>query len=131
MGKNIAIIVLLGLIGFFGYYGFKPKDPVAGGDVQSEPVRRVKQKVPVVLYSNDNCPYCVMAKDFMDKKGIQYEVRDVRVGKNGEEMSHRTGGLRSIPQIFINHKHIGGWSELQNLDFRGALDDMLTGMGVQ
>lgn len=128
MGKNIAIIILSGLIGFFGYYLFNTQDTPQEGERAL--VQRVKQKVGVVIYSSNSCRYCLMAKDFMDKKGIQFDVRDVNIGKNAREMSERTNGSRSIPQIFINHKHIGGWSELNMLEQKGLLDLMLAGQKV-
>jgi len=129
MGKNITIIILLGLIGFFGYYLFKTQTPPQDGSPAL--VQRVKQKVSVVIYSSNSCRYCLMAKDFMEKKGIQFEVRDVNIGKNAREMSERTNGSRSIPQIFINHKHIGGWAELNMLEQKGLLDLMLAGQNVR
>ena len=128
MGKNIAIIILLGLIGFFGYFLFDNQEAPQG--VEKPLVQRVKQKVGVVIYSSNSCRYCVMAKDFMEKKGIQFDVRDVNIGKNAREMSERTNGSRSIPQIFINHKHIGGWAELNTLEQKGLLDLMLAGQSV-
>ena len=128
MGKNIAITILLGLVGFFGYYLFNTQDTPK----ENEPVltQRVKQKVSVIIYSSDSCSYCIMAKGFMKKKGIQFEVRDINIGKNVQEMSERTNGSRSIPQIFINHKHIGGWGELNRLEQKGLLDLMLAGQQV-
>jgi len=128
MGKNIAIIILLGLIGFFGYFLFNKQDRPAEGEPAL--VQRVKQKVSVVIYSSNSCRYCLMAKDFMGKKGIQFDVRDVNIGKNAREMSERTNGSRAIPQIFINHKHIGGWTELNRLEQKGLLDLMLAGQNV-
>tara|TARA_R110002111_G_scaffold220951_1_gene283290 strand:- start:26 stop:424 length:399 start_codon:yes stop_codon:yes gene_type:complete len=128
MGKNIAIIILLGLIGFFGYYLFNTQTIPPEGEQAL--VQRVKQKVSVVIYSSNSCRYCLLAKDFMDKKGIQFDVRDVNIGKNAREMSERTNGSRGIPQIFINHKHIGGWSELNMLEQKGFLDLMLAGQTV-
>lgn len=128
MGKNIAIIILLGLISFFGYYAFKATD--AEQTNEQNLVQRVKQKVSVVIYSSNSCRYCRMAKAFMEKKGIQFDVRDVNIGKNAQEMSERTNGSRSIPQIFINHKHIGGWNALTLLEKEGLLDLMLAGQRI-
>ena len=127
MGKNIAILLLLGAIGFFGYYALQEGTFSKDGKPQAS-LSVVKQKVPVVIYSGSSCRYCVIAKDFLDKKNVQYEVRDINVGKNAQEMMARTNGQRSIPQIFINHKHIGGLSELTTLDQQGKLNDMLLGV---
>ena len=146
MGKNIVIVVLLGFVAFFGYMawtgktpsgrdsaskspmgfmGWNGKSPAEKGGLPASPLSTVKQKVPVVIYSSDSCRYCVMAKAFLSKKGVQYEARDINIGKNSEEMMARTNGQRSIPQIFINHKHIGGWSELNTLEAQGKLNKML------
>ena len=125
MGKNIAIVVLLGLIVFFGYSAWNTKTPAKKDGEPAKSLTMVKQKVPVVIYSSDRCRYCVMAKAFFDKKGVQYDARDINIGKNADEMMARTNGQRSIPQIFINHKHIGGWSELNALEAQGKLNKML------
>jgi glutaredoxin 3 len=127
MGKNIAIIVLLGLIGFGGYYAVQinPQD-AQSGDMPA--IKTVKQKVPVVIYSSDGCRYCLMAKGFLDKKGVQYDIRDINEPKNAEEMMTLSNGSRTIPQIFINHQHIGGWSELNDLEHQGKLDVLLQGV---
>lgn len=98
----------------------------SGKGENSEDVSTVKQKVPVVIYSSDTCPYCLQAKGFLKKKGVDYQVRDINIGKNSEEMVKRTG-QRSIPQIFINRKHIGGYGELLSLDSNGELDKLLLG----
>jgi len=127
MGKNIAIVVLLGLLGFFGYYAFNTKSPVDKNGEPQKSLSMVKQKVPVVIYSSDTCRYCIMAKAFLDKKGVQYDARDVNVEKNAQEMMARTSGARGIPQIFINHKHIGGFAELTSLEQQGKLNKMLLG----
>ena len=79
----------------------------------------------VEMYSTPVCPYCVRAKALLDKKGVAYT--DVNVMMNGakrKEMEKRSGA-RTVPQIFINDKAIGGCDELFELDFDGDLDKML------
>ena len=142
--KNIVIAVLGILALMMGYFVFLQK---TGDTVESESGfleqttpesiglktqsgQVVKQKVPVVLYSSDSCPYCLQAKAFLKKKGVEYQVRDTSIGKNAEEMVTRTG-RRGIPQIFINRQHIGGYSELLALDQSGDLDSMLQGIAPQ
>ena len=142
--KNILIFILLALAIIFGYKLFLTK---TGDIVESETgilektspdsiglkpedlktSNSVKQKVPVVLYSSDSCVFCIQAKAFLKKKGIEYQVRDINVGKNAQEMVDRTG-MRGIPQIFINRQHIGGFGELQALDNSGDLDRLLQGL---
>lgn len=79
----------------------------------------------VEMYSTPVCPYCVRAKALLDKKGVAYA--DVNVMMNGakrKEMEKRSGA-RTVPQIFINDKAIGGCDELFELDFDGDLNKML------
>lgn len=128
MGKNIAIVVLLGLVAFFSYSAWNAKAPVGKDGEPVKSLTMVKQKVPVVIYSSESCRYCIMTKAFFDKKGVQYDARDINIGKNADEMMARTNGQRSIPQIFINHKHIGGWGELNALENQGKLNRMLLGI---
>ncbi len=82
----------------------------------------------VEIYSGQGCPYCVKAKKLLDKKGVQYTQYDVRMDANAmEQMLERTNGARSIPQIFINDKHIGGCDDLYALNDKGKLDGLLNG----
>ncbi|MFO0456229.1 MAG: glutaredoxin 3, partial [Alphaproteobacteria bacterium] len=71
------------------------------------------------------CPYCVRAKDLLKRKGqafteINAEDDDVR-----EAMIVKAGGRRTVPQIFINGKHVGGSDDLYALDKAGKLDALL------
>ena len=67
-----------------------------------------------VVWSKDNCIYCTKAKDFLNKKGIQVEERNVEAG--GEwtmrELAEKVPGARSFPQIFIDGKYIGGYDKM-------------------
>lgn len=85
----------------------------------------VKQKPEVVIYTTAHCGYCTGAKSLLDKKGVDYlEVRvDKETGKR-EEMEQRAGG-DSVPQIFIDDQHVGGFDELVELDMDDELDPML------
>lgn len=79
----------------------------------------------VIIYSSEHCPYCVRAKQFFDNKGITYtEIRvDLEPAKR-EEMIQITG-RRTVPQIFINDKHVGGCDDLMALAAAGKLDELL------
>jgi glutaredoxin 3 len=80
----------------------------------------------ITVYSGPSCPYCVRAKALLDKKGAKFEEINVRAdAAKLDEMLKKTGGKRTIPQIFINDKHIGGCDELYALDARGGLDPLL------
>jgi glutaredoxin 3 len=80
---------------------------------------------PVKVYTWSNCPYCVRAKDLLTRKGVPFEEINLD-GKDDElaELRARTG-LRTVPQIFIGEKMIGGFSELAALDAKGELDPLL------
>ena len=66
----------------------------------------------VEIYSRSNCSYCVMAMNFFDSKGIKYDVYSVDDPKIFEEMLERNPQARTVPQIFIDDKLIGGYTDL-------------------
>jgi len=78
--------------------------------------------VSVELYSTAVCPYCVAAKNLLKQRGFDYE--EFRVDRDPvrhDEMLSRTGGRRSVPQIFVNGNHVGGFEELVAADRSGKL----------
>jgi glutaredoxin 3 len=77
------------------------------------------------LYSKDYCLYCHRAKELLNIKGIRYNEIDVTCDSNLEAEMRRRSGQRTVPQIFIGTRHIGGCSELFALDERGELDPLL------
>tara|TARA_B100000427_G_scaffold317487_1_gene313621 strand:- start:673 stop:930 length:258 start_codon:yes stop_codon:yes gene_type:complete len=66
----------------------------------------------VEIYSRSNCSYCVMAMKFFDSKGIKYDVYSADDPKIFEEMLERNPQARTVPQIFIDDKLIGGYTDL-------------------
>lgn len=79
------------------------------------------------LYSTAICPYCVAAKNFLTSRGLDY--REIRVDRDRDEfdrMLERSGGRRTVPQIFINDRHVGGYDDLMQLYRNGELDSWLT-----
>lgn len=79
----------------------------------------------VKVFSTGTCPICVKAKAFLDKRGIGYD--DIRIDLDGEamkEFSIVTNGARTVPQIVIEGKCIGGFTELTELDMDGELDHL-------
>jgi glutaredoxin 3 len=77
----------------------------------------------IEIYSGDFCPYCIRAKALLKKKGLEFSEYNVRKDiKRQAEMSQRAPGVRTIPQIFINDRHVGGCDELYALERRGELD---------
>jgi len=79
----------------------------------------------VVMYTTAVCPYCVAAKNFLKQKGASY--REVRVDLDGQaraEMLERAKRA-SVPQIFINGTHVGGFDDMVALDRAGGLAPLL------
>ena len=84
----------------------------------------------VELYTTMFCPYCARARSLLTKKGVDYADIDVMADTaKRDEMVARSGGRQTVPQIFIDGKHIGGSDELTALDKAGKLDALL-GLGA-
>ena len=82
----------------------------------------------VEIYTTQVCPYCVRAKDLLKRKGVvPVEIAIDTDPSKRDEMLERSGGRRSVPQIFIADQHIGGCDDLYALDSKGELDAMLSG----
>ena len=79
----------------------------------------------VVVYVTESCPYCVRAKMLLDKKGVSYQTVDVSNDTAKRSWLAQATGRRTVPQIFINDKAIGGCDELYALDRGGKLEPML------
>ncbi|HKY17909.1 MAG TPA: glutaredoxin 3 [Rhizomicrobium sp.] len=81
---------------------------------------------PVRIYTTPICPYCVRAKSLLKKKGAQVDEVDVFMDAGArEEMEAKTGGARSVPQIFVGETYVGGCDELYALEKEGKLDPLL------
>jgi len=80
----------------------------------------------IEIYTKAFCPYCYRAKALLDGKGAEYEEIDLTMGgPRRAEMIDRAHGRTTVPQIFIDGKHIGGSDDLAALDRRGGLDPLL------
>ena len=80
----------------------------------------------VEIYTAPTCGYCQAAKALLRKKGVNYTEIDVsRDPDLRADMTKRAGGSRTVPQIFIRGKHIGGCDDLHELDYEGGLDPLL------
>jgi glutaredoxin 3 len=83
---------------------------------------------PVTLYVSDWCPYCQRAKGLLSGKNVAFnEINVEDQPKYREEMIARSG-QRSVPQIFIGDRHVGGCDELFELDRSGKLDPLIQGV---
>jgi len=65
-----------------------------------------------ILWSKYHCPYCDQAKSLLELKGIEYEERKIGDGWTKEELLEAVPTARTVPQIFLNEQHIGGYTEL-------------------
>lgn len=80
----------------------------------------------VEIYTKMGCPYCSRAKKLLADKGAAFEEYDITMGgPKRAEMIARAPGSSTVPQIFIDDKHIGGCDDIVALDKRGGLDPLL------
>lgn len=79
----------------------------------------------VVMYTTMLCPFCIRAKHLLKRKGVQ--VEEIRIDRDGEQMRimMKRSRLRTVPQIFIDDFHVGGFDDLAALESRGELDPLL------
>jgi glutaredoxin 3 len=81
----------------------------------------------ITMYTTATCPYCVNAERLLRSKGVM-EIDKVRVDLEPQkrvEMMEKTG-RRTVPQIWIGERHVGGFDDLRALDMAGELDPLLT-----
>lgn len=80
----------------------------------------------IEIYTTPWCPYCLAAKRLLQQKGARYDETDVSGDPSKRsEMVQRANGGRTVPQIFIGGRHIGGSDDLHALDRAGKLDPLL------
>lgn len=80
----------------------------------------------VEIYYWTTCPYCARARGLLDSKGVDYTGYDITGDEAARaKMVQRTSGPKSVPQIFIDGKHIGGCDDLHALEDKGELDKLL------
>jgi glutaredoxin 3 len=80
----------------------------------------------IEIYTTQTCPYCIAAKRLLNEKHAKF----VELSIDGDpaaraKMTERAGGLRTVPQIFIDGRHIGGCDDLYQLEREGGLDPLL------
>lgn len=82
----------------------------------------------ITIYTKDYCPYCVKAKNLLKIKGQNFKEIDITHDEAlQKEMVEKSGGRKTVPQIFINGKPVGGSDDLHALDAAGKLDALLAG----
>lgn len=82
----------------------------------------------VLIYSTNTCPFCARAKALLRSKNVDFEEIDVTWDERLQEEVKRRSGRRTVPQIFIDGKSVGGFDEIKELDDKGELDYLL---GIQ
>ncbi|MCM0593155.1 MAG: glutaredoxin 3 [Gloeotrichia echinulata IR180] len=85
----------------------------------------------VEIYTWRTCPFCIRAKGLLNNKGVEF----IEYSIDGDDearakMAQRANGRRSVPQIFINDKHIGGCDDIHDLETKGELDELLASKAV-
>jgi glutaredoxin 3 len=83
-------------------------------------------KANVEIYTWATCPFCIRAKLLLWWKGVNFT--EYKIDGNNEardNMAQRSSGRRTVPQIFVNDRHLGGCDDLYELDGRGQLDGLL------
>lgn len=81
--------------------------------------------VEIIIYSTNSCPYCVKAKNLLQKKSIAFKEIKITSDELKNEMVQKSGGRMTVPQIFIGEKHVGGCDDLYALEASGKLDELL------
>ena len=79
----------------------------------------------VKVYTTNWCPYCVRAKKLLEKKGAAYREIDVEGDDATRAWLIQATGQRTVPQIFVNDRPIGGFTDMAALDAKGGLDPLL------
>lgn len=79
----------------------------------------------ILVYRTPWCPYCDQAHALLESKGVPFEEIDVEAHPEQREEMIRRSGRRTVPQIFIGERHIGGCDDLHALDASGGLDPLL------
>ncbi|MFK0733305.1 MAG: glutaredoxin 3 [Gloeotrichia echinulata GP01] len=85
----------------------------------------------VEIYTWRTCPFCIRAKSLLNNKRVEF----IEYSIDGDDearakMAQRANGRRSVPQIFINDKHIGGCDDIHDLESQGELDELLASKAV-
>tara|TARA_B100000925_G_scaffold42657_1_gene27810 strand:- start:35 stop:295 length:261 start_codon:yes stop_codon:yes gene_type:complete len=80
----------------------------------------------IIIYSSNNCGYCELAKSLLESLNYQYqEINIQEMPDKRDEMLRKSNGRRTVPQIFINDVHVGGYDELNRLYLKGELTELI------
>jgi glutaredoxin 3 len=79
----------------------------------------------IEVYTTAICPYCIRAKRLLDRKGVRYQEIRVDLDRNQMAIMLDRSRRQTVPQIFIDGLHVGGYEDIARLDVRGELDPLL------
>ncbi len=79
----------------------------------------------IVMYATQWCPYCARARALFKAKGVSWTEIDIEAVEGARAQMQERSGRRTVPQIFIGERHIGGCDDLHALDEAGGLDPLL------
>tara|TARA_Y100000590_G_C15419388_1_gene900769 strand:- start:308 stop:574 length:267 start_codon:yes stop_codon:yes gene_type:complete len=86
----------------------------------------MNKRCKIIMYTSNDCTFCKSAKELLKNKNLDF--KEINISKNDnlkKEMLKKTNGLMTVPQIFINSKHIGGFQELYQLESSKKLDSII------
>lgn len=79
----------------------------------------------VVMYTTTVCPYCIRAKNLLQRKGVSYDELNIELNHSLAQECFTRSQRRTVPQIFIDDFHAGGYDDIAELDAMGKLDGLL------
>eukprot|EP00871_Galdieria_phlegrea_P004275 jgi/Galph1/4849/GphlegSOOS_G3582.1 len=91
-------------------------------------VEKIIREEPVAIFAKSDCPFCKQARELLEALGISFKLIEVDQASNGAEILQvllKKTGQRTVPNIFISQKHIGGWTQLEQLHLSGTTDNQL------
>jgi glutaredoxin 3 len=83
--------------------------------------------IAITVYATSWCPYCSRARALLDAKGVSYTLIDIEQSEALRAEMITRSQRRTVPQIFIGERHVGGCDDLHALDARGELEPLLRG----
>jgi len=81
----------------------------------------------IEVYATQWCPYCNRARALLTAKGATFDVIDIEAVPGAREQMQTRSGRRTVPQIFVGDRHVGGCDDLMALDASGGLESLLKG----
>lgn len=80
----------------------------------------------IIVYTTNYCPYCIKVKQLLTKKNVEFIEIDLTNDDVGRmTLVEKSGGRKTVPQVFVNGQHIGGCDDLYSLEAKGELDSLL------